>query len=314
MQLPKILTFHECSDYFEEFYRINKELNPEVTFRFLAQEFNWPISYLSDVISSRKPFTVSRATTFIKYFGMDAISSERLIYLALKDSNTGEIKKYFTLKLEEDSSYIVNEESFGYIPNEDVEIKDEEKDFFVSSLSSDNELVGSAILKILVWSNGVILMKNISKLLYTFPELQNPSILKDQILKLEKNKIIKIIKLDMDSILEVEILEESIHFILSYKTVVQTAKFSDNMSRILRDPKVAGNFSYGFINLHKSKWKEAQVKMNTLRNWLLLLDKKSATENSCLEDFMLFQYDLNLGVLMDFRVTDIKNLEDWESR
>lgn len=308
MKIPNIFNFSDCKSYFHNFYVINKQLDSTFTYRILAQKLNWPISYLNDVINDRKPLTIQRAMSFIKYFDLDSLDAERLIYLSLKDSNDGDVKDFFEMKLNEKNKI----ETPSYIPHSDADIEIELSDKFIAADGLKYDLVTSAVLKILVWANGKILFKNISKLLYSFPELANDDFLRERLYELEEKNIIKIKGLDKDSLVEVEILHSSIDFLLSYATIHLFKHFYDNTNRIIINKKVAGNFNCGLVNIHRKYYKEVRTRFSALAAWLLSIESANDGEDYLPNDYMLFQYNIHITSLIDFKVLGIDNLLEWE--
>ncbi|MDO9182021.1 MAG: hypothetical protein Q7U04_06415, partial [Bacteriovorax sp.] len=219
-----------------------------------------------------------------------------------KDSNSGNIQDYFLDKIEKECN-------FDTSTNKNMHHAQLKDDYLETIEELKGDLVSSSILKLLVWAEGKILISDISKLLFTFQELANIEVVKEKLLKLVKNKNIEIISKPTEELLEVKILKSTINFLITRDNLPFIANFSDNTSRQLRNKKSAGMFNSGFIVLTKLEFDEAIQRMSALRNWLLEVEKNSAPKTN---KELLFQYDLNLGSIINFRELGIESLKDWK--
>ncbi|MDO9181495.1 MAG: hypothetical protein Q7U04_03760 [Bacteriovorax sp.] len=306
MEYPKIVDYENCVSYLQKFIEINHEAGVPISYRFIATKLNWPISYLNDVLHGRRTLTLTRALEFARFANFDLIETERLIFMTLKDSTKGNIQDYFSEKLEKEcnsDSYSNSEKNYAGIADDFKETIEELK----------GDLGASSLLKLLTWSKGKINRKKIPKLLYTFSEFYDPKIIDNKIDLLEKNGNIKIITNKTSDDIEVKILKPVINFIVTKENVFHIAQFADNMGRILRDQKVSGIFNSGFITINKSKFNEVRQKLYSVRNWLMEIEKEAlAAEKGGLDEALIFQYDINLAALIDYRELGIENLKIWE--
>lgn len=306
MEYPKLSEYIDCKSYFQDFYKINKDTGGPASYRFLAKKLDWPISYLNDLIHGRRNLTISRALEFAKFANFDVVNSERLIYMSLKDSNVKEIQEHFSAKLDKECKqdrYVGLETPFYGLDDDYPTSNDEIK----------NDLAASALLKLFVWSQGSIKKDLIPKLLYTFDELKDLKNIDEKLVKLERNGNIKLLSSVDESQVEVEILKPTIHFALNKENISQFSVFSENTVRILHSPSVAGFFNAGFVNIRKNRLLEVRSKIGMFRNWLLEIEKE-ASEDFTQDSYhcLLFQYDLNISCLFDYKVLGIESLKDWE--
>lgn len=308
MKYPLIFDHKNCRTYFREFYELNKNSENPASYRSLAYEINWPPSYLNDVIFGRKNLTVPRALEFASIAKLNLLETERLIYISFIDSSTSDVQSYFLNKLEKE----LNSDSYTLEPENNFASTTD--DYPETNVELHGDITASALLKLLGWSNGKIEKALIPKMLFLFPELNDPLALEEKLAKLVRNKNIKILSSNEDQILEVEISKSIIHFMITKETAPLAARFTDNMGAILRNKNVAGCFNSGYLLISKNRFKEIRLKMNSFRNWLIEIEKESLEqERTNLKNALLFQYDLNLAPIMDLKEVGLSTLGEWEN-
>lgn len=307
MKIPAISNFNSSSNFLKSFYETNKQADKTISYRSISHDLNWPNSYLHDIITGRKNLTITRAFEFAKFAKLSLQEVERLVYLTLIDSGTEEMKHYFLDKLSK-------ELNFAPASLEDAVHENIHDAFNETTEELKGDICASAILKLFIWSKGKIDKNDISKLLFLFPELADTAILEDKISKLVKNKNIEIIPTTDENIIEVKILNNSIHFIIDKQNAHLGANFTDNMSKILRHKKVSGLFNSGYLIINKKKAKDIRFKINALRNWLLEVETESLNlESENQNESLLFQYDINFAPVIDYKELKINNLHEWET-
>lgn len=84
---PDISLYSNLHNFFQDFYFLNKELNPKFSYQYLAKKLNWSAPYLNDVFKGRKKLSLRRMIEFTNYLGISGPQEERFLILYLSDSD-----------------------------------------------------------------------------------------------------------------------------------------------------------------------------------------------------------------------------------
>lgn len=92
--IPSPLDYKDSRSFFAELVRLNKANSTKFSYRMMAAYLSWPVSYLPDIISGRKKFSVNRAVEFVQKFNLKGFKSERIYYYAINDiSSSGYVEE-----------------------------------------------------------------------------------------------------------------------------------------------------------------------------------------------------------------------------
>jgi hypothetical protein len=306
MKTPDIQTYTSYQKFLKDLYQFNRKASGVGSYRFYAQKLKWPVSYLNEVIAGKKKFTLNRSLELGMFLKLDAIDIERLIFLTLKDSDNDKIKDYFTSKVEKEGK------TEGYFDISQKKQTSAENMLLVSEeIYSDISLL--AIADVIVMYKGQIKLTEISKLLYSFPELQDPKVLLRKIEILEKNEIIKR-KFENRKIIGFEFKRDRLAFSIDAKTVKHMAQYAENYAQIIEGQHPKGWITSGFIKLSKDRLFEAKKRILAFRNWLLELETEVLNDpNYDKKNVLIFQMDMNLISILDCAHLGITNLDQWMS-
>lgn len=263
MIIPKIKKFNSCSEYLKEFYEANKKNNKNFSFRLIAKKLKWPISYLPEVISSKKNLSIQRALEFAAYAKLNSNDTERLIYLSLHSSLTPELKT-------------IIENQF---------LKMSSGEIFKSTISAEDHkiflhLESLAIHQYLNYHSGKLDIKHLLNSLVTFPNLTEEKV--QQIIELLLVKgIIKEVGKNQFVVIKQEIFfdqdapgnehNEEIH-----KRVLKVeSEYANIYQRFLEKPFGSGCFFSGFLQIPNDKLEEANDKIFQLRDFLINLSNET---------------------------------------
>ncbi len=87
IKIPDINTYTQFHPFLNDFFKVNKDTNKNFSFRFLAGKLGWSASYLNDVLQGRRHLSLNKILELIDYLGLKGVRAERLLLLALFESN-----------------------------------------------------------------------------------------------------------------------------------------------------------------------------------------------------------------------------------
>lgn len=87
IQVPDINGYSEFRPFLDDFFARNKESNKNFSFRFLAGKLGWSPSHLNDVMQGRRFLSLPKIMELIEFLGLKGVRAERLLLLALFESN-----------------------------------------------------------------------------------------------------------------------------------------------------------------------------------------------------------------------------------
>ncbi|MBY0414049.1 MAG: hypothetical protein K2Q18_07780 [Bdellovibrionales bacterium] len=301
MKVPNILKYNSYQSFLKDFFECNKGDNSPMSYRYLASKLSWSASNLNEIIHGKRTLNVQRALELARFLKMDSIQTERLIYLTMKESSTDEVRIYF-------ETMISKQFNSDELLDKNTKLNAEESLLTEQNQNLVDDFPAILLYGFIRWCNGKTTYNDVVKLLYTCPQFKDYSFFKEKLNKLDKNGLIKINVLEEQKV-EVEILK--FHFCTQFdiNTISHLANYTDNMSRVLRNPNLKGFFNSGIIKIRRERIKEARFRLIMLRNWLLEVEADSLHANP--EDNILFQYDLSLGTAIDVNALGITDLKQY---
>lgn len=303
MKIPNIQDYVDSRLFLTDLYDMNRKESGVGSYRYFAKRLSWPVSYMSDVIHSRKKLTVTRAIELGSFLKLDTLDIERLIYLVLQDCESELVSSFFKEKVALlNSSFNFYQEgtlSHEKISDDYVEIGEE--------IYSDNSL--TAIREVISWKNGNCQLQEISDLLYSFSELRSLDILEQKIKKLERHGLLEVIYKD-EKIFGFKKPQKGLIWHVNRENCHYLKQYADNLKFMLSDSRGRGMVGSSIFTLSKLKALELRKRIYKLRNWIHIASKESS-EVANEKDSLVFQFDLNLLLLLDSKLTGVESLADW---
>ena len=87
IQIPDINQYSQFRPFLDDFFKLNKESQKSFSFRFLAKKLGWSPSHLNDVMQGRRFLSLNTILELIEYLNLKGVRAERLLLLALFESN-----------------------------------------------------------------------------------------------------------------------------------------------------------------------------------------------------------------------------------
>ncbi len=303
MKIPDIQTYDDGRTFLKDVYELNKAKN--ASFRFYASKLKWPVSYLNEVIQGRKKLSLARALEFGLFLKLDSVDLERLVFLALKDSETPNIQSYFNKKISEE----VKTTGYFHVSAQPESTADEPVVVVPKDVYSDISLL--AIFDTITWAQGRIRPSEISKLLYTFNSLENRDVLAMKLKVLEDHGYITQLRDPDQNVIGFDFIRKQLRFSVTRETAPLMAQYADNYVRFLNHSRSRGWFASGFVKIPRNRLSAVKKRVMSLRNWLMEIDREVLENPKEREDALVFQTDVNLFCLIDGEELGLPRLNDW---
>jgi uncharacterized protein (TIGR02147 family) len=268
---PDIFEYSDYEPFFKHFVEENKRRDAKISYRFIAHKLSWPASYLNDLLYKRKKLSNLRALEFARFAKFDAFQTERLIYMCLKENASHKVHDYFEGKMK--SEFDKEPRNLGPL---------QWKDFgYIEAL---------AIACVLGWRKGPLSARQIQKLLFTFPDLDEEKI-KAALQYLVDKGVFKKVGEDLYQSLEKELYLDQADSSLESPHL----PFARNTVHFFESPSRGGTANTGFLQLPKAQVHVAAERLRMLRNWLAELSVQSYDDpHQPYSEKCIFQYTLNL--------------------
>lgn len=264
-KLPSLYEVKTAKDFFKEFIELNKS-RKNFSQRGFSKKLNWPISYISDIISGRRNFTVQRAVEFSQFLNLDTLDFEKIIFLSVQNlfpQYQDEIEKVKNLK---------NNKIFSATSNQKI-------------LSAKIFLVFECIN----WLKDQATFENILELNY-----------RQKIEKVELKKILQILienKLTQINKSKYINLVDTICFddkITNEAEGLLHKEFSEFFQNYLTNKIGPANYMSSVMQMSRESFNELSQKLISLRNWTVEVAKRDSQITHNDKDVRVFQLDLNI--------------------
>lgn len=305
MKIPDIQTYDDGRTFLKDVYELNKDKN--ASFRFYASKLKWPVSYLNEVIQGRKKLSLARALEFGLFLKLDSVDLERLVFLALKDSETPGIQSYFNKKISEE----VKTTGYFHVSAKPESAAPESAVIVPKEVYADISLL--AIFDTITWAEGRIRPSEISKLLYSFSALQDHDVLATKLKTLEEHGYITQLRDADQNVIGFKFIRKQLLFSATSETAPLMAQYADNYVRFLNNPRSRGWIASGFVKIPRSRLSAVKKRVTSLRNWLMEIDREVLENPKVRQEALLFQADVNLFCLIDGEVPGFPQLKDWKT-
>jgi hypothetical protein len=236
---------------------------------------------------------------------MDNVDTEKLIYLTFLDNENETVKGYFKGVIKDE----LNVDFYAENPREKSNPTPEHYTQIPVELYQDVSYI--AIQAVLAWANGTMTAKEISKVMYSFPELQIEKNLIKKLNILEKHKII--ISSPTEEGTTYEVVKNHLFYTVKNNETEFFAKYAENFIRLCKLQRKIGWLHSGFILVPRNKLKEAEKKILQLNNWMMSLSDELELESirDKRKDALVFQFDLNLLSILDPNALNIPSFKAW---
>jgi hypothetical protein len=254
MQIPHLKNFRSAKDFFQEFYRLNQ---PDLSHRGFANEIDWPVSLLGDMMQGRKPLTVNRAVEFARFFDLNSLEHEYLIVLALKEVNNRGVQEYA-------ENYLATE---GFPFPTDPHISPElspagthSPHFISEGLYCDTDYM--MMHSFIDWTGGTFSMDEVPDLLPAYPAFRDKKYISDILDRMRADGIIageppqiRLLKPDL-AVTDFQ-GKSTVYFLELFKRIQELT------------PKEVF-FQTGTVIFPTRRVKELRARIRALRNWTLM--------------------------------------------
>ncbi|MDO9181165.1 MAG: hypothetical protein Q7U04_02090 [Bacteriovorax sp.] len=305
MKFPDVQDYDNYRVYLEDFYKLNKKENSPISHRYIAQKLKWPISYFNEVLKKRKNLTLPRALEFAKFAKMDLVDAERLIYLIFLESDNLDVQDYFKKKLHLEANttsyYDTNSRKMPQLP----------ENYFVMPEEIHNDASLIALHELIKWSHGEMGPKDLAKMLYTFPELEDERVLSDKLKLLEMHKIIEILELGQPK--KFNYITNLLYSDIHNKSIGLYVQHAENFLRFTKLTRKMGFLQAGTFNIPRSRLLEAEKRIILLSNWLnsVQLEAEELSKDDRRNDSLIFQFEAKLISILNPTVLKIASFSDW---
>ncbi len=247
---------------------------------------------------------MKRALELGLFLKMDTVDLERLVYLALQDDESPELRDYFSRKLSEE----METEGYFHLAPSSAQPSDEML-VVPEHIYSDISLL--AIFDVIGWADGRIRPDEIANCLYTFPELSDPVVMSEKLQKLERAGYIEIVR-DEGDVARFNYVKKKLRFSITRESAPRMAQYAENYTRFLRHPRNRGWIASGFIKIPKERLSAVKKRMLGFRNWLMEIDTEVGLDpGASRENTLVFQLDVNLFCLVDSEALGYPPLNSW---
>ncbi|WP_413291092.1 hypothetical protein [Bdellovibrio sp. HCB337] len=278
-KIPVIQNFFTAPAYLTSFFEMNKSETSGFSHRVFAAAIDWPVSYLHDVISGRKKFTVLRAVQLAHFLKLNSIATERLIYFSLNEENDPSVREYSQKRIVGTAfdEKRTSQADYEFFKNVDVE----------------------AVFSVIVWAKKRIASSKIKSLLYTFPELTEARI--ESVIEwlTQKSFLVFDGKGVLVSSAQDLVLDE--HGADPNSTGVAIhEKYAESFGNFTRNPKTPCMYNGGFFEIPRKDFLPVAQRILETRNWLAEYVKTAnANPKEKIQDTLVFQMDMNLFTIFD---------------
>lgn len=93
LHIPDINSYSQFRPFLVDFIKKNKQANAKFSLRFFANKLGWSPSYLNDVCQGRRFASLKKVLELSDFLGLKGVRSERLLLLAVFESNGLENEK-----------------------------------------------------------------------------------------------------------------------------------------------------------------------------------------------------------------------------
>jgi hypothetical protein len=293
---PDIKNYLSLSDYLFDYFEYSKSLSPAVSYRKIAKQLNWSISYFNEVIHGKRRLSINKGIEMVKFLTLSDLDAEKFILLLLKNSESEVTKKYFNTVIQKNYQKNSLAEVFPDLTSDEAITK---------AFSSDFSLI--ILYAFLRWRNSCFSKYELSQLLYSFPDFKDANFLDSKLLQLEHLNIIKI--LQIGDVIECKILKDNIVTSHSKETIHYFEFYFENQIKMVTSTQFKGSIHAGFIKIQKQKYMELLSRMAMLKNWMMQLEDE--TKDCKFEDQLMLQYDLSAMVAVDVEKLGINDFKGW---
>lgn len=297
MIIPELENYDTYQDFFKDFYTLNKNENKIWSYRNLAKKINWPASLLNEIINGKKELSLDRALEFAKSVKLNAIETERIIFLVLSQSKQNNYKEYFADKI----NLHKHKRTFKNI---EYNIKEEEHFEIDENIYSDITLL--LIMDFLnLNSNKTITVELICDS-FNIKELSEIEVIQAKVNHLEKCNLVEITKSN-NRILSIKPLKKNLYFIVN-KSNIHLMKQYMNLTLNNLNSSTKGWICSAFVPIPQSKIHEVIKRYEEFRSYILNIDKLKDEQSS---NQLLFQLDLNLINLLNSESYNDSTFSEW---
>lgn len=283
---PDVADYDNYQDFFRAFIDINKREISAFSLEYFARKIGWPKSVLSDAVSNRRNFTVSRCLQFAEFMNMNSLEVETLIYWVVEYANPGkvpqELKDLFSRKSNKNKRYVYSEATYES-----------------GDATGDVNYVSHVLLAVYFFLLHTGKVSSISHVTTSLKVIHG--INEDQVrIALAECERIGLIKIDDDQAKVVHkpffyenhlTLFEGMDHPDIYKVYASSLKTAKNF---LSNPnQMTGRhyFGHGFARLPKDKVNELISRQLNLSAWI---DAQSEVSEELSSDLQLCQYNISL--------------------
>jgi uncharacterized protein (TIGR02147 family) len=268
MKTINIMNHTKLEEYLSELILFLRETRPSFSYRNLASKLDWPVSLLTDVISSRKTLPLVRGLELASYLKLTDYETEHLIQMTLANTSNTEVQNYFQKIL-----------------NKKVETKE-----YSSSVNQEhylklNYLIIYDYLKMKKYIpqyeevNSDLYFININKL--EFDRIIDDLLLKGFI-KISNSNELKILKGNLFS--DDKTVESTDSGMIIHQN------FIENLKSFCIQPTRPFTLNSGFIAINENDYKFLLDKILQFRNSIIALDRSS---KEVYDNERLYQFDFN---------------------
>lgn len=272
MQVPDINRHTQFRPFLVDFFQINKAANKNFSFRYFAHKLGWSASHLNDVPLGRRFLSLNKVLELIEFLGLKTVRAERLMLLALFESNgLGNRTQDFLSIL--DSSLNVT-----------TMTQDESK---VLTSMRVQQVMQYLISRNGVWNASDFIARTRNGHKISKDELEN--VLCD----LEKSQMIRWNSDQKKYVIEkTEFYRDKDYKGDEIYSTIQR-EYGKNYQEFLEDRFTPWNDLFGMVQIPASQLSEVYERMGGLRNYLYSLRSK-ALEKSPNEELEVFQFSISL--------------------
>jgi uncharacterized protein (TIGR02147 family) len=271
---PKIHNFKSSKDYLVALAQENKIGTGGMTFNEFAEKLGWPLSYLPDLLSGRRDLTLRRAIELANKFELDSLETEKVVLMALADSEVGDVGDFFKERAENRfrrNQYQVDKTTKNYFYRLDL----------------------LAVFSVLKLAKQRLTGEELRSQLLILPELTAgdlASIIEEVIalgmieFEPETGKMTSCRGLFVSD----SVNERETTYVVHSEYLNLQKQFMDQRLNI------PFHFNAGFLSLPRRHLDEISRRFMELRNWLISINQESLKRETHTQDCDVFQFNLNI--------------------